>query len=135
MNRPAALAIQLSGERSITAPAIHADAWIEFWAPVFMEPHNRRRLWARGVSFEAFLAAPHYHLEVIDAFTRCEIAPGLLPEQRETQRRADLARYVAHLTELALRAVREDARCSNGAWVEKWRHHAYPRHGNQTWRT
>lgn len=118
----------LNDERSAAAPRTFPDAWIEHWAPVYAEPHNNRRLRARRVSFETFLVAPVEILAALDNPRVIVARAGLLPAQREIQIREDTKAALVELVRHAIELLeREGARCSNGRYVEKLRHHTYPR--------
>ena len=122
----------LSFDRSATAPRTFEDAWIERWAPVYQAPDNLRRLRYWRVSFETFLIAPEAILAALDRPTVIVSRVGLLPAQRAVQMREDTR---AALLELARHAIelleQEGACCSNGRFVEKLRHRAFPRHAGR----
>ena len=114
-------------ERPVTALRVFSDAWIERWASVYLDRDNNRRLKARGVTFETFLYAPAEILSALDrprvVVTRC----GLLPKQRDAQKRADIEASLLVMADLAIRQMKPESHCADGAWTEKTRHHAWPR--------
>lgn len=82
---------------------------------------------ARGVWFETFLLAP---TEILAACARPAIAVhacGLLPGQLDARDRAEIKAAIEELGEAALASIAAEAHCANGMWVEKLRHHAWPR--------
>lgn len=94
-------------ERSVAARRTWADEWIEFWGAVYVA---HPVIAARGVLFETFLFAPR---EVIASLY-------LIEDVLASTRGMEIALLaVEHLE-------RTGARCSNGAWVEKLRHHRHP---------
>lgn len=111
-------------ERSFVAPKIFSDAWIEYWAAVYLEPRANARLRAKHVLFETFLLAPH---EILAAAWRP--TEGLLPAQREVQRRTDIVIAIAAAEALEEKLI-ELRHCIRraGAAFEKLKHRAWPRH-------
>ena len=113
-------------ERSFAAFRTFADEHIERWALVYLaNPHVARR----GVLFETFLLAPE---EILAA---CSIQPamivcrqGLLKSQRDAQARIDLDAALVELGERAIATLAAESHCSNGVWVEKLKHSAWPRY-------
>lgn len=107
-----------TGERPVEAPS-YADEWIEFWAGVY---RANPAIGARGVLFETFLAYPH---EILRACA----APVLIIQCRGELALASRA-MVGAMRELAAAATlaleRSGARCENGRFVEKMRHHRHP---------
>jgi len=100
----------LSIERPAAGPA-YADAYIEFWARVYLgNPH----LAARGVLFSTFLIAPS---AILIACAR-PAAPA---------RRAGRPALIALAEAAIARLERAGAVCSNGRFIEKLRHRAHPR--------
>jgi hypothetical protein len=116
-------------ERSFVAPKTFPDAHIERWAPVFLAPENHPRLRARQVKFETFLLAPEVILAALVRPPRFTLtACGLLPAQAAVQRRVDLQEILIEMAECAVRMIKGESHCANGAWTEKLKHHAWPRH-------
>lgn len=114
-------------ERSFAAPRIFSDAYIEHWASVYLDPRNCLRLRARLVMFETFLLAPEQYLRRIERPRRVVVtACGLLPAQRDVQRRLDLQDSLMEMVDCAVRAIRGASHCANGRWTEKLTHHAWP---------
>lgn len=114
------------GERPFTGPT-WPDAYIEFWAGIYLEPQTNRALRGRGVRFETFLRAP---VEILAALQRPRAIVsycGLLPAQRHVRERADLQAALLVIAEVALAHVDAESHCANGRVVEKLRHHAHPR--------
>lgn len=112
-------------ERPVAGPIYH-DAYIEFWADVYLlNPWIR----ARGVLFETFLVAPAAILRAL-ALPMHEFVSQLLIEQREVRERLDF-RDAIGATPCEARAVEGleqlGARCENGRFIERLRHHAWPR--------
>jgi hypothetical protein len=112
-----------SGERSFAAPCTFTDEHIERWGAVYTANPQLR---ARGVLFETFLLAPveilaACGLQLITVLSR----PGLMPRQRDAQRRADTEAALRELGERAIAALGAEAHCANGTWTEKLRHHAH----------
>lgn len=105
----------LNAHRSVHAPFTTSDEQLEFWACVYLANPLVR---ARGVSFEQFLRTPSWYL--VGARPRAVIAVhGLKPRTRTA---------LLELAEAAVAALeREGARCSDGRFVEKLRHHRHPR--------
>lgn len=111
-------------ERSVAAFRTFDDAHIERWAVVYLANPQIAR---RGVQFETFLVAPEEilaaclpDLETIVART------GLMPRQRDTQARIDRESALQEMGERAIAALAAESHCSNGVWVEKLRHRAWP---------
>ncbi len=119
----------MTAERSFAAPKTFTDEHIERWAPAYLAPENNARLRARHVRFEVFLLCP---AEIIASLVRPPrytlTADGLLPAQLAVQRRLDLQDALIEITERFMRAIKKGSHCANGAWTEKLKHHAWPRH-------
>ena len=105
------------------------DVVIDYWGDIFLD---NPRLRGAGIDFETFLQAP---ARILAAVIAAPIAPeriGLLPVQRAVRRRIDFAAEAEQIPlalEHTLVALECDgARVSDGRWVEKLRHNAYPRH-------
>ncbi len=112
-------------ERSFAAPRTFADECIEHWAAVYLANSQLAR---RGVLFETFLLAP---VEILAACGRPAIRVsrcGLLPAQQDARKRADLEAALQELGERAIDALAAEAHCANGAWTEKLKHRAWPKH-------
>jgi hypothetical protein len=116
-----------AAERSFAAPRVFSDEHIERWAAVYLAPDNHRRLRARGVLFETFLAAPAEILAALDRPRFYLTSCGLLPAQRDVQRRIDTERALLELADCAVRQMAPESHCADGRWTEKTRHHAYKR--------
>lgn len=110
-------------ERSFAAPRTFSEEHIERWAGVYLANPQLR---ARGVLFETFLLAP---VEILAAcglqLAMIVSRPGLLPRQRDAQRRVDTEAALRELGERAIAALGAEAHCANGVWCEKLRHHAW----------
>jgi len=111
----------MNTERSFAAPRTFSDEHIEHWASVYLDPYNNRQLRALHVKFERFLLAPEVFLAALGRPRVIVTSCGLLPAQRDVQRRLDLM-------DKFVRAFRGEWLCADGRWVEKLKHHAYPRH-------
>jgi len=123
----------MNAERSFAAPRTFPDAYIEHWALVYLDPRNSLRLRARLVAFETFLLAPERHLRRIERPRRITVTScGLLPAQRDVQRRLDLQDALINMADCAVRAIRGASHCADGRWTEKLKHHTWPR--RQHWR-
>jgi len=119
----------MHAERSFAAPKTFTDEHIDRWAPVYLASENNARLHARKVKFETFLLCPSEILAALVRPPRYTLtACGLLPAQRAVQRRIDLQDALIEMAECAVRAIKSGSHCANGAWTEKLKHHAWPRH-------
>jgi len=119
----------MNSERSFAALKTFPDEYIERWGEVYLTPENNARLRARRVRFETFLLCPSEILAALVRPPRYTLtACGLLPAQRDVQRRIDLQDAVIEMAECAVRAIKSGSHCANGAWTEKLKHHAWPRH-------
>ena len=116
--------VPASFERSVVARRTFADEHVEFWGEVYLaNPFVRDA----GVLFETFLLAP---VEILLALAQRRGAPGLLPAQRLV--RAGIERTIVRESALdawdAIAALDGDGmHCANGRWIEKLKHHAWPR--------
>lgn len=126
----------MSAERSFASPKTFSDEHIERWAPVFLAPENRARLRLREVRFETFLLCPEGIMtaikteEILLAIERQRVivtSCGLLPAQRDVQRRIDLEHAMTELAECAVREMQAESHCADGRWTAKIRHHRFPR--------
>lgn len=109
-------------ERSSTAPVKLPDAQLHFWSDVYLANPAVR---ARGVSLEQFLGNPREILVACGTpVVRICWQGALVPASRAMERA---------LNELAAAVVvaleRTGARCENGRFVEKLRHHSYTKCG------
>ena len=119
----------MNAERSFAAPRTFPDAYIEHWAAVYLDPRNQIRLHARLVRFETFLLAPERYLRRIERPRRIVVTScGLLPAQREVQRRLDLQDALMEMVDCAVRQFRGESHCADGRWTEKLTHRTWPRH-------
>ncbi len=112
-------------ERSFAARRTFPDEHIERWGAVYLANPQLR---ARGVLFETFLLAP---VEILSACARPAVAVsscGLLPRQIDVRRRADEETALQEMAESAIAALAAESHCANGAWTEKLRHRAWPKH-------
>ena|SRR6266508_3398410 len=79
--------------------------------------------------FETFLLAPERHLRRIERPRRVTVSScGLLPAQRDVQRRLDLQEAFIEMVDCAVRAIRGESHCADGRWTEKLKHRTWPRH-------
>jgi hypothetical protein len=108
-------------ERPITGP-IYTDEYLEFWGEIYLDNGWLR---ARGVLFWAFLVDPVAVLSAL-AVPVHQFVERLLLEQREVRERLDFRDAVGE-TPCEARALEGleqlGARCENGRFVEKLRHH------------
>jgi len=119
----------MNTERSFAAPRTFPDAYIEHWGCVYLEPRNNLLLRARVAMFETFLLAPERHLRRIERPRRVTVSScGLLPAQRDVQRRLDLQEAFIEMVDCAVRAIRGESHCADGRWTEKLKHRTWPRH-------
>lgn len=115
-------------EHPVDIDGVYPDEYLDYWGAVFLANPQVR---AAGVLFGSFL---RYPAEILHAVAFAPLAPervGLLTAQRRLQRRFDQAGEAEQLPlpiESAIVALEAaGARVSNGALVEKLRHHAWPR--------
>jgi len=109
-------------ERECSAVRTYTDAQIDYWGEVFTANPQIAR---RGVLFEVFLFNPPMYLgpnPAVSVFVR----DGLLQEQRAVRRSIDQESALQEMAERAIEALAAESRCTNGKWIEKLRHHAWP---------
>lgn len=102
----------LNLERPVEGPT-YADDYIERWAGVYLANPALRLL---GVPFSVFLTRPAAWLDWI--------GKPLRGSELEVVTRIAVDKVIEQL-------CREGARCENGRFVEKLRHHAHPRSGGR----
>lgn len=114
-------------ERSVAAPRTYSDEYIEFWGGAYLaNPFVHEA----GVLFETFL---EYPIEILLAFAQKCGTPGLIPAQRlaiARVNRTEVRPYTADELKFIAALERDGASCANGRWIEKMKHHAWPKnHG------
>jgi len=111
-------------ERPVTGPT-YSDEHLDFWGAIYLANPQVR---ARGVLFNTFLVAPMQILRACATpgvrVTSCSLA-------RHGYTKGDEA-AVLTIAEATIRHLEwGGARCENGRWVEKLKHHAHPRGSNR----
>lgn len=112
-------------ERSVTAP-VYSDEHIEFWGEVYLA---NRWIGARGVLFENFLAYPVQILYALGALAE-DCRHMLLGAQQRVREQIDFSAQIERVPAIArgiAAAEHAGARCENGRFVEKLRHHSHAR--------
>jgi len=119
------MADTLHTDRPVEGP-IYADEYIEFWGLVYLANPWLR---TRGILFETFLLDPAIILYAAGA-PASDCRRILLVAQRLVCERLDRDDLIERLPAIArgiAAAERSGARCENGRWVTKLRHHSHAR--------
>ena len=107
-------------ERPVTGPTYSAEH-IEFWGGIYLA---NPRVRAHGVLFSTFLMAP---MQILRACATPGVRISSCDHARHGYTRRDEA-VLLSIAEAAIRHLEQTgARCENGRWVEKLKHHAHPR--------
>jgi hypothetical protein len=116
--------VQLTDTRSVHAPVVMPDVELEHWAGVYTATPL---LYRRGVSFEAFLAAP---VAILAAHTR-----GLVITIHGRDVKSLPPHLEAALAALAAAAMKDlqGYRWQHGRLFQKMKHHRWPRGRSAFW--
>lgn len=113
---------------ALSPEGIYPDEVLDFWGEFYLANPVIRR---RGVMFEEFLIDPLGVFHAIVFAPAAEEDPRLRARARAVQRALDLEvagkQLPLPLEQVIVALEAAGARVSNGAIVEKLRHHAWPR--------
>lgn len=110
-----------------------SDEHLDFWGALFVD----NNLYAEGITFETFVQVPYQILNAIaqrraNHYADTEAFQPLLPAQARLQRKLDLQAPLGRVAQLEAELDKQPGIVNrNGTWIERLRHHAWPRNSDR----